>query len=552
MKKNVIKIIVVLVLLMIAIAILKIAPNYIRDEIKDRTNLIINNSNVTTSLKKDVYIDDNNVIYLSKSDMQNFFDEYIYFDEKYNQIITTAENKIAALGIDSKKIEINGKEQIIKSPTIETTDAYLIPISELQEVYNISVEYVSETNKVVIESLDREQKKLECTKNENIKYKPTFFSKTLEKIKKTEQLIVVSKENGWIKVRTSNGNLGYIKEKSNQNIVVSRNAQQNQKQIEGKVSLVWDYFSEYGSAPDRTGTKIKGVNVVSPTFFTLTDEGKGRIDENVGNDGTQYIKWAHLNGYKVWPSISNNTYIQTTSDIMNDYKLRQILIGNIISLVKKYNLDGINIDFEYMFMQDKDLFSRFIIELAPRLKEIGAVLSVDVTAPDGSPNWSLCYNRYIIGKKADYIIFMAYDQHGGSSEKVGTNSGYDWIETNVNKFVGTQEEVSSEKLILALPFYTRLWKEKGGDLDNFAIAIKNIQSVIPDNVIKKWDDELKQYYVEYKKNGANYKVWLEDEKSLSEKISLIDKYNLAGAAYWQKDMETEAIWKMISEKLGIN
>ena len=132
----------------------------------------------------------------------------------------------------------------------------------------------------------------------------------------------MSKENGWIKVRTSNGNLGYIKEKSNQNIVVSRNAQQNQKQIEGKVSLVWDYFSEYGSAPDRTGTKIKGVNVVSPTFFTLTDEGKGRIDENVGNDGTQYIKWAHLNGYKVWPSISNNTYIQTTSDIMNDYKVK--------------------------------------------------------------------------------------------------------------------------------------------------------------------------------------------------------------------------------------
>lgn len=144
----------------------------------------------------------------------------------------------------------------------------------------------------------------------------------------------MSKENGWIKVRTSNGNLGYIKEKSNQNIVVSRNAQQNQKQIEGKVSLVWDYFSEYGSAPDRTGTKIKGVNVVSPTFFTLTDEGKGRIDENVGNDGTQYIKWATFEWYKVWPSISNNTYIQTTSDIMNDYKLRQILIGNIISLVK--------------------------------------------------------------------------------------------------------------------------------------------------------------------------------------------------------------------------
>lgn len=552
MKKNIIKIIVVLVLLIIAIAILKTAPNYIRNEIKDRINLIINNSNVTTSLKNDVYIDDNNVIYLSKSDIQNFFDEYIYFDEKYNYIITTGENKVASLGIDNKKIEINGKEQMIKSPAIETFDTYLIPISELQEVYNISVEYASETNKVVIESLDREQKKLECTKNESIKYKPTIFSKTLEKIKKTEQLIVVSKENGWIKVRTANGNLGYIKENNNQNIVVSRIAQQNKKQIEGKVSLVWDYFSEYGSAPDRTGTRITGVNVVSPTFFTLTDEGKGKIDVNVGNDGIQYIKWAHSNGYKVWPSISNSPYIQTTSDIMNDYKLRQVLIENIINLVNDYNLDGINIDFEYMFMQDKDLFSRFIIELAPRMKEIGAVLSVDVTAPDGSPNWSLCYNRHVIGKKVDYIIFMAYDQHGGSSEKAGTNSGYDWIETNINKFVGTQEEVSNEKLILALPFYTRLWKEKDNELDNFAIAIKNIQSVIPNNVTKKWDDGLKQYYVEYEKNGAKYEVWLEDEKSLSEKISLIDKYNLAGAAYWQKDMETEAILKMIAEKLGIN
>lgn len=552
MKKNIIKIIVVLVLLIIAIAILKTAPNYIRNEIKDRINLIINNSNVTTSLKNDVYIDDNNVIYLSKSDIQNFFDEYIYFDEKYNYIITTGENKVASLGIDNKKIEINGKEQMIKSPAIETFDTYLIPISELQEVYNISVEYASETNKVVIESLDREQKKLECTKNESIKYKPTIFSKTLEKIKKTEQLIVVSKENGWIKVRTANGNLGYIKENNNQNIVVSRIAQQNKKQIEGKVSLVWDYFSEYGSAPDRTGTRITGVNVVSPTFFTLTDEGKGKIDVNVGNDGIQYIKWAHSNGYKVWPSISNSPYIQTTSDIMNDYKLRQVLIENIINLVNDYNLDGINIDFEYMFMQDKDLFSKFIIELAPRMKEIGAVLSVDVTAPDGSPNWSLCYNRHVIGKKVDYIIFMAYDQHGGFSEKAGTNSGYDWIETNINKFVGTQEEVSNEKLILALPFYTRLWKEKDNELDNFAIAIKNIQSVIPNNVTKKWDDGLKQYYVEYEKNGAKYEVWLEDEKSLSEKISLIDKYNLAGAAYWQKDMETEAILKMIAEKLGIN
>ena len=510
MKKNIIKVLVVIILLMIAIAILKIAPNYIRDEIKNKVNLVINNSNVTASLKNDIYIDENDVIYLSKEDIDNFFDEYVYYDKKYNQIITTSENKIATLEVENTTIYINGEEQNIKSSVIEKNDRYFIPISELKEVYNISVEYVEKTDRVVIESLNREQKKTECIKDNSIKYKTTIFSKTVDKVKKGESVVVVSEMDNWLKVRTDNGILGYMKKNDAKDVTVSRTEKKKEKQIDGKVSLVWDYFSEYGSAPDRAGTRINGINVVSPTFFTLTDEGRGKIDVNVGNEGIEYIKWAHSNGYKVWPSISNNSYIQTTSDIMNDYKLRQILIENIVNLIEKYNLDGINIDFEYMFMDDKELFSRFIIELAPRLNEIGATLSVDVTAPDGSPNWSLCYNRHVIGKISDYIIFMAYDQHGGSSEKIGTNSGYDWIETNINKFIGTQEEIDAEKVILALPFYTRVWKEKNGELDNIAVAMKDIQDVIPSNASIEWDDELKQYYIEYDQNGATYKLWSED------------------------------------------
>ncbi len=552
MKKHIIKFLVIIILLIIAITVLTTAPNYIRDEIKNKVNLVINNSNITESLQNDVYIDENNVIYLSKVDIENFFDEYIYYDEEYNQITTSSENKIATMEIEKTTISVNGKEQKIKSPAIDKNGIYFIPISELQEVYNISVEYVKNTNRVVIESLNREQKKAECIKNDSIKYKTTIFSKTVDKVKKGESVVVISETDNWLKVRTNSGILGYMKKNHTKNIMVARAEKKSNKKIDGKVSLVWDYFSEYGSAPDRKGTEIIGVNVVSPTFFTLTNEGKGKIDVNVGNEGIEYIKWAHSNGYEVWPSISNNSYIQTTSDIMNNYKLRQRLIENIVNLIKKYNLDGINIDFEYMFMEDKDLFSRFIIELAPRLNEIGAVLSVDVTAPDGSPNWSLCYNRHIIGKIADYIVFMAYDQNGGFSEKVGTNSGFDWIETNINKFIGTQEEIAPEKVILALPFYTRIWQEKNGKLENFAVGMKDMQDIIPSNATTIWDNELKQYYIEYNQNGAKYKVWSEDEKSLEAKLSLIEKYNLAGAAYWQKDMETANIWKMISEKLGIN
>jgi spore germination protein YaaH len=237
---------------------------------------------------------------------------------------------------------------------------------------------------------------------------------------------------------------------------------------------------------------------------------------------------------------------------MNDYKLRQELINNIVSLVVNYNLDGINIDFEYMKDEDKDLFSRFIIELEPRLKEIGAVLSVDVTAPDGSPEWSLCYDRYTIGKVADYIVFMAYDQNGISSPVEGTTAGYNWVEANIQKFLG-QEGVESDKLILGIPFYTRVWEENsdGEIISKDTISMKNIDSIVPEGASKTWDDDLKQYYIEYVSDGITHKIWAEDEESIKAKLSLINKYDLAGASFWTKDREPDSIWSIVSESLGV-
>ena len=314
--------------------------------------------------------------------------------------------------------------------------------------------------------------------------------------------------------------------------------------------MVWDYFSEYGYAPDRSGTDIQGVNVVSPTFFTLVDEGQGRINDNVGQEGIDYINWAHSNGYMVWPSLSNNSYIGTTSEIMRNYNLRQSLIENIVGLVLEYDLDGINIDFEYMYEEDRDLFSRFIIELEPRLNELGAVLSVDVTAPDGSPEWSMCFDRNIIGDVADYHVFMGYDQNGISSPVEGTTAGYDWVKANIEKFLG-QEGVEPEKLILGVPFYTRVWEESNGEVTSTTIDMKDIDEVVPENASRTWDDELKQYYIEYAEDGAINKIWAEDEQSISAKLSIIEEYNLAGAAFWEKDREPDSIWTLVSQTLGV-
>lgn len=548
------KLIVTALFLISVVFVLKYAYNYVRNDITDKTNLVINNNNITTSLKKDILVEDG-VVYISKEDIQNFFDPYIYYDSKYNQIITGSDSKIASMVVGENKITNNGSTVNISGSVIQKNGTYYIPFSAIDNVYNTKTSYVDKTNTVVIDSLDRKYVVADSNKNSSVKQERTPMSRTVDKIDAGDSVTVVTNSikdgDDWVKVRTSTGKLGYVKQSSLSNSITIREDMTFEKQIpeSENVSMIWEYFSEYGSAPARQG-KLQGVNVVSPTFFTLKDEGKGEINENVGNSGISYITWAHNNGYKVWPSISNNSYINTTSDIMRDYKLRQNLINKIVSLVVKYDLDGINIDFENMKAEDKSLFNRFIIELTPRLKEYGKVVSVDVTAPDGSENWSMCYDRHTIGKVADYIVYMAYDQNGDSKE--GTTAGCDWTEANIKKFVGTQEEIDSKKIILAVPFYTRVWyTNENGQKKSVAVDMKRLDEIIPSGSTKTWDDSLKQYVTEYTKNGRKYKVWIEDEKSLDAKLSLISEYNLAGAGYWKKGSETNSIWNMISNKLNV-
>lgn len=556
-SKIISKLIVVAIFLGMIFLVLKFAPNYVNTDITDKTNLIINNSNVTSDLKKDVIIQDG-IMYIAKEDIANFFDPYIYYDEKYNQIITTSDNQVASMVIGENLLTNNGSTVEVKGTILQKDDTYYIPFSSFKDVYNVEINYIESSNTITVDSKNRKYVVADSTKENEVKAYPTMFSRNVDKLENQETVTVVQNKenkneevNGWTKIRTENGKLGYVKSNTLINEYIYREALEEQKQIEGKVSMVWDYVYEYGNIADRSGTIIQGVNVVSPTLFTLVDEGKGKIHENVGESEKNYIEWAHSNGYKVWPSIANNTYIETTSEIMRDYKLRHNLIENIVSLVLKYNLDGINIDFEYMHDEDKDLFSRFIIELKPRLNEIGAVLSVDVTAPDGSEEWSMCYDRYTIGKVADYIVFMAYDQYGQYSNKAGTTAGYNWVKANLEKFVG-QEGVDPNKIVLGIPFFTRVWEEKDGELvRKEPINMNKIQNIVPENASKTWDNDLKQYYIEFEKDGITYKIWAEDEESIKAKLSLIDEYNLAGAAYWMKDMETDSIWSVISEELGI-
>ena len=549
------KLIVVLVFALAVWFVLKTATNYIKDDIVGKTNLVINNSNTTKNLKNDVIVE-NGVVYVSTKDIANFFDDHIFYDNKYDQIITTSETKVATLKLNENKAKVNGSTVDLVASAKKIREQFYLPFSEISEsVYNVETTYIKDTNTVVLVSLDRELTYANSSKKNSVKSNPTMFSKTVDKIEKGDNVTVIPSkngdENGWTKVTTENGKIGYVKTTTLANTKKIRDNLEMGKQIQGNVSLVWEYFSKYAKAPQRT-EKIDGVNVVAPTFFSLADSEKGAIVANVGQAGQNYINWAHSNGYRVWPWVANEATNKAdkdlTSEILNDYKLREKLINSIVSAVEMYNLDGINLDFENMYESDKDAYSRLVIELAPRLKELGKVLSVDVTAPDGSPDWSLCFNRNVIGDVADYVIFMAYDQHNQSSTEAGTVAGCDWVEANINKFLG-QEGVKPEKIILAMPFYTRVWNVTDGGLSSSAVDMKSQSTLIPDDAKITWDDSLKQNLAEYEKNGRTYKVWMEDAKSLKCKLDLVKKYNLAGGAFWRKDQETSDVWKVINENL---
>ena len=317
-------IIISLIALIIVAVIFMVAPNYVMEEDDGKIHLIINNTNLTSSdrLSNDVLIE-NGVIYLSEQDISRFFDSYLYYENKYNQYITTSNTKVATIEVGSNKMEVNGISTPISGTIIERDGEngekiVYLPFSEMKDVYNVEIQNIEETNIILIDSLDREQITAEATKDFSVKLKTKFLSRTIDKVKKGDQVVVISKtDDGWAKIRTAKGKIGYVKTDKLQNEKRVRENMEQEQQIENeKISMVFDYYSESRVAPNRNGTTITGVNVVSPSFFVLKELGKGEIIDKVGTSGQNYIKWAKENGYKVWAMFANDSMIETYYDEM--------------------------------------------------------------------------------------------------------------------------------------------------------------------------------------------------------------------------------------------
>ncbi len=316
--------------------------------------------------------------------------------------------------------------------------------------------------------------------------------------------------------------------------------------LEKPFGMVWDYVA--GTHPDRSEEdKIDGLQVFSPTWFELkNDEG------DVANKGQfRYVSTMKSQGYHLWGLVTNAFDPDLTERFLHNPESRKRFISQLLVYGGLYQLDGINIDFENMHYRNQDLFTGFVKELSEALKENQLTVSIDVTIPGGSLNWSQVYDRKSIEPYVDYFAVMTYDEHWGSSPVAGSVASIGWVERGI---VATLEEVPSHKVILGVPLYTRLWEEKPGSgggvsVSSRAMGMQFIRRTLEENGITEdqweWLEDIGQYYAEYEADGNRYRVWLEDERSLAIKAALIDTYELAGFAAWRKDFETPDVWEAL-------
>ena len=310
------------------------------------------------------------------------------------------------------------------------------------------------------------------------------------------------------------------------------------------IIVVWEY-----SGIETDHSKIgpmRPVHVVSPTWFKITDN-QGTVSSTLD---LEYLQWAKSREYQVWGLVTNSFDPDITSAILTDEKVMIEVVESLISLATEYNLDGINVDFENFHSDYKTHFTKFVAELASRCREEGLVLSVDVSMYSSSEFWSMCYDRAGLAAEADYVMLMAYDEHWQSSPVAGSVASLPWVEAGLQRVL---TEVPAEKLMLGVPFYTRLWEidDSSGEevvLNSWSYSMHRAEEIIAEYSAEIYfDDNARQRVAEYRRDGLLYKMWLEDADSMRERLILMEKYNLAGLAAWRRGLETPDIWDLIDE-----
>ena len=384
-------------------------------------------------------------------------------------------------------------------------------------------------------------------KDTSIRYRGGIKSPILTDVSEGTTLIYMEALEDWVQVATMDGYIGYVQKDTLSDMETKDFERDFQKEeytyltMEDKVNLSWHQVTtqEANAYLADSIANISGVNVISPTWFYIQDTAG-----NIGNIASaDYVSLAHERGLKVWGLIDNFTADVSTTDTLSQLASRQNIIQQLVQTALSVGLDGINVDFESLSEDAGPHFLEFLRELSIECHKNNLVVSVDNPVPE---DFTSHYDRKEQGLVVDYIIIMGYDEHYVGSD-AGSVASLPWVEQGVQD---TITEVAPERTILAIPFYTRLWKTTGGAVTSEAIGMDEAQNVLSANAVEPvWDGSVGQNYATFEQDNSTYQIWLEDAQSIAEKVKLIPKYNLAGVAQWKLGFENSSIWQTISDNL---
>lgn len=489
--------------------------------------------------------------YVSTEVVKDYLNERFYWDSAENLYIYTTPDEMITAAVGESQYTVDKKSTAVDYQIIKVEDgvAY-VALEYIKEHTALDYEYMEEPNRVQITCEYGETTVVDAKRNSEVRYRAGVKSPILTEVKKGDVLYVLEEPEEiekWTRVRTADGYIGYIRDsklKDEYTITTSTDFVEPEYSSLTKdytINLAWHQVTN----KDANNTVLekladaKGLTTISPTWFFIKDDN-GNIQSLASQD---YVNYCHQNGVEVWGLVENITYkdqIDITS-ILNKTSSRQNLVTQLIAQAIQYDLDGINVDIEALPGEAGDGFIEFVRELSIMCRRNNIILSVDNYVPMA---YNQNYNRKEQGIVADYVIIMGYDEHFAGSEEAGSVASIGYVRNGIEK---TLEEVPAEKVINAVPFYTRLWHtDNDGDLSSSAIGMSSAAKTLANNnITPEWDEETAQYYGEFTNSEGFYQIWLEEERSIEEKAKLMKEYGLAGIASWRLGYEKDEIWDII-------
>ena len=476
-------------------------------------------------------------VYLPLDMVNTYLNQRYYWDSTNQQILYATPSELQYYPVS----ESGDSEVWLKDDTV------YLNLDFIKKYTDLDAYVYDNPSRIAIQHQFTSVNTVTVKKDTSIRYRGGIKSPILTDVSEGTTLIYMEALEDWVQVATMDGYIGYVQKDTLSDMETKDFERDFQKEeytyltMEDKVNLSWHQVTtqEANAYLADSIANISGVNVISPTWFYIQDTAG-----NIGNIASaDYVSLAHERGLKVWGLIDNFTADVSTTDTLSQLASRQNIIQQLVQTALSVGLDGINVDFESLSEDAGPHFLEFLRELSIECHKNNLVVSVDNPVPE---DFTSHYDRKEQGLVVDYIIIMGYDEHYVGSD-AGSVASLPWVEQGVQD---TITEVAPERTILAIPFYTRLWKTTGGAVTSEAIGMDEAQNVLSANAVESvWDGSVGQNYATFEQDNSTYQIWLEDAQSIAEKVKLIPKYNLAGVAQWKLGFENSSIWQTISDNL---